>query len=285
MRGTISASVSQSNVTSQVPSAGCNATRFFCAASGFDSLSCLRQVTSISGSAASSPWSTPTKTSPRGNVRQGAAGEKEAGDGRQQQQFAPALKEPPVALNRDHQTHESDVLHQHHRSEQLVQDDEPQLGKSEQHEELPERNHSSHQHEREQQGQLQQLAETHAAEILQITLQHDSAIAELQEKLRASDETVVLLTLRTQRLEGTLSHFVPFQRPSLPSLRSTWNVRRPRLWSRAAGAEPRVVRFHSQIFTVCVSVERGKRAPRCCHQQHAAAVAGLHPSHRRSRFS
>jgi hypothetical protein len=133
-----------------------------------------------------------------------------AADGRHQQQLAPALKEQPVALNRDHQTNESDGQHQHQSREKLVQDDELQLGKSEQHEELgsqnPQQNHSSHQYQQEQQEQqeqLQQLAETHAAETLQITMQHESAIAELQEKLRASDETVVLLTLRTQRLEGT----------------------------------------------------------------------------------
>jgi hypothetical protein len=42
--------------------------------------------------------------------------------------------------------------------------------------------------------------------------------------------------LRTQRLEGASRHFVPFQRPSLPSLRSTWNVRRPRVCSGASGA-------------------------------------------------
>jgi hypothetical protein len=79
---------------------------------------------------------------------------------------------------------------------------------------------------------VESLIESHAADIQRLTQEHDAAVAQqqqqqqqLQEQLRAAEETVVLLNLRTQRLEGsphtpshrhTLCHTVTFLHTHAP---------------------------------------------------------------------
>ena len=76
--------------------------------------------------------------------------------------------------------------------------------------------HHQQQQNDEANQQLLHLEQKHAAEMLQCTQQHDTALAQVKEQsraaeetlrkqLQAAEETVVLLNLRTQRLEGTLS--------------------------------------------------------------------------------
>ncbi len=248
MRGTISGSASQSRATSQVQGSTCSAA-FKCnvrnTASHDDT---CHQVTSISGSAASSPWSTPTKISPRGEGRRGeggrgAGGGKEAADALLQ--HAPSLttlKALSVALNRDVQLNERPSLHQHQHDEERVLEEQAQLGNGVQDGDLSQQQQDG---EQQQLQQLEQLEQKHAAEMLHVTQQHDTALAELQERCAAAEENAVLLNLRTQRLEGTAPPLLlPLdQRISILPLitsqaadRSSWNVRRPRVCSGASGA-------------------------------------------------
>ena len=76
----------------------------------------------------------------------------------------------------------------------------------------------------------------------QVEEERNAQHAQLQEQLRTAEETIVLLNVRTQRLEGKpppayfcgLVHLLPLPHLHVV-LRSSRHVRRPRLRSRAAG--------------------------------------------------
>ena len=105
--------------------------------------------------------------------------------------------------------------------------------------------------------------------------------AQLQEQLRTAEETIVLLNVRTQRLEGKSPpthfcdrvHLLPL--PYLHVvLRSSGHVRRPRLRSRAAGDSSAFVTNAFSHSNALSAAERAERAALDCRQPDAAAAAG-----------
>ncbi len=155
-------------------------------------------------------------------------GVKEAEDGQQQQvPSTTTIKALSVPFNRNMQSNECPGLHLRQQKEETVLEQQAQFGDSVQHVDLG----CPQQQQDEEQQQMQQLEQKHTAEMLRVSQQHDTALAELQEQLRAAEENVVLLNLRTQRLEGTCPiSFPQTGKPSHPfathllSSRSAWNV-------------------------------------------------------------
>jgi hypothetical protein len=186
------------------------------------------QVTSVSGSALSSPWSTPTKTSPRGVGRGGCGGLKDTAVGVQ----LPLLPPPAAIGSRDSKSQDEQLYRheQHHQQYQQPSDrelEQPQLGKSlqqntlesmqqqqqqqpqqpqqqqqqqqqQQHQQQQQRQEQQHHHHHHHHHQQQQQHELEAKVEEERNAQH----AQLQEQLRSAEETIVLLNVRTQRLEG-----------------------------------------------------------------------------------